>query len=103
MSGSAMEPLMVADRTLSLARLPRAGIAASDDRIGFELDEPARVDELLHRQRRVRGADVGEDLPVRPPDFFEVVGTDEVDTRPDDVRERGARLRERGLDDLQAP
>jgi hypothetical protein len=72
------------------------------DCLGFDLDEPAGIEQPSGEKRRVRRADVSEDLSVSTADALEVLGAHQVDTGADDVRERRARLLEGGADDLEA-
>src|SRR5688500_14696145 len=59
----------------------RFDTALVDDRVGLELDEPARIDEARDDDVGVRGPDVGEDLAVGARHLLEEVGARGEDAR----------------------
>ena len=64
--------------------------ASGDDRLGFDLDLPARIEEAGDDDHRAGRPDVAEDLPVHLTDDGREVRADEVLPRAHDVRGLGA-------------
>src|SRR5262245_43923563 len=69
--------------------------------LDLDLDLPARIEEA-GEDRRVRRADVAEDLGMRAGKAVEVVGVCQIDTRSHDVLEARACAFERRADELEA-
>src|SRR3954464_4688406 len=77
------------------------GSLFAEERLGLDLDQPARVEEADDDPRR-RGADVAEDLSVRAAGLADQRCVGDVDPCAYDVVRRRTGLGERGQDDLEA-
>ena len=72
------------------------------DGLGFDLDQPGRIEQSGHDHGGRGGADVGEDLAVRPGDLVPVGGVGDIYAGPDDVLEAAARVGQGFADEVQA-
>ena len=77
-------------------------VAHRDDRLGLDLDEPARVEQLGRRRRSSPAAPCAKASRCARPTASMSLGARDVDPRADDVVEARAGLAERALDDLEA-
>src|SRR5215472_657318 len=71
-------------------------------RLGFHLDAPPGIEQLLDDDHGGSRSNVAEDLAVSSADLLPIPGVGEVYAGADDVLEAGAGVEERGLDELEA-
>ncbi len=83
------------------AKRIRGRVSRGNDRLGLDLDQPARVEQLRHDPGR-RGTGGRERLAVGPADGVDVGGVGDVDAGAHDVIERRPGLLEGAGDDRQA-
>src|SRR5579875_3190646 len=73
------------------------------ERLGFDLDLPARIEQASDHNHGRGRADVTEQLTVHGADRGAVGRVGDEHPGPDDVGKSGTRLGERRGDDLEAP
>src|SRR6185295_17526655 len=73
-----------------------------EQRVSLDLHDPARIEERADDEHGARRANAAEDLAVGAADFRCVYGVEQEGSRAHDMLRCGARLGERGHDDLEA-
>jgi AcrR family transcriptional regulator len=73
-----------------------------NDGLGFDLDQPGRIEQAGDYHRGRHRADRGEDLTMRAGDLRPVLRAGEEDASPDHVLQARARLHQRLADQVQA-